>query len=299
MKTLCFTALWAVAVCQTSLSQSAFPFPTAHAEWIVYKVYPIIGPTDEFLVYRNFVDGDSIFMGKTYTRVFRQNLCRCICSVPDNYLPIAAQTTLLGGVREENHRVYFTKFGAGNGQSYYNPVTDTLLFDFAAQVGDSIPYAGNTTLVVDLVDTASDGRKQIHFKVHPPGYPGVWKEGIGSAGILETTEFFFANGSCFSDQVPSDCPIPCAVTAVEDPMAQPRFRVTPTLASDVVRIESADPSEQYSVQILSSTGVVLDMHKGIVPGDPIHIGHLPSGILVFYIRSSQGAVGAGRIIKGE
>mgnify|MGYP000875032789 FL=1 len=299
MKTFCFTVLWAVAVCQTCLSQSAFPFPTAHAEWVVYKVYPIIGPTDEFLVYRNFVEGDSVFMGKTYTKVFRQDLCRCICSVRNNYLPIGAQPMLLGGVREENHRVYFTKFGAGNGQSYYSPVTDTLLFDFTAQAGDSIPYAGNTTLVVDLVDTASDGRKQIHFKVHPPGYPGVWKEGIGSAGILETTEFFFSNGSCFSDQVPSACSIPCAVTAVEDPVVHPRFQVMPTLASDVVRIDGSDPSEQYSVQILSSTGALLETYSGILSGDPINIGHLPSGILVFQIRSSNGAVGAGKVIKGE
>jgi hypothetical protein len=298
MKKNLFLALWALSLSQVSRTQSNFSFPTAHAEWVVHQVYPVVGPTDIFTVFRQFLQGDSVFLGKTYTKVYEQNMCYCLCtSQATNYIPMNSQPYLLGGVREENEKIYFTKFGAGTGEYYFSPLVDTLLYDFTAQPGDTIPYANDYVLVVDLVDTTYDGRKRINFKIYPPGFPGHWTEGIGSRGLLETTTFLYINDFCFSDEEPSTCSIPCEATATEELVSLPGIRVKPALASDFVRVECSDPSERYALQIFSIGGALLDNRRNIGSDDSIAIGHLPPGILVFQFQSTKGIVSTTKIVK--
>jgi hypothetical protein len=279
-------------------AQGGFPFPMDSAEWVVYKVYGIIGPEDYFVVYRDFVNGqDRVFEGKSYTIAWRQDLCSCTCVTP-GYLPAANQAPrLLGGIREENGKVFFTVFG-GDGATYFRPVHDTLLFDFTAQPGDTIPY-GETQLAVTDITTDNDGRKTIHLRILPFGVPRTWVEGQGSAGLLETLEWFNQNGSCFSEELPSSCTIPCEVTtALGDPgPVMERIAVHPSLASDQVTLALPDSWTRADIACFTPDGRMILGHTDVPSGQTIDVSGCPDGLVILVAVDNDGRRATGRFVK--
>jgi len=297
MKHLLFSIL-ALAAFRTGLAQGPFPFPRV-AEWIVYKVYGIIGPEDYFVVYRDYVSGqDSVFEGKTYTVAWRQDLCSCTCVEP-GYGPSFNQVPfILGGIREEAGKVYYTRFG-GDGTTYFRPVHDTLLFDFTVQPGDTILYANQTSLAVTDVTEDLEGRKTIHLKILPLGVPRTWVEGQGSAGLFETLEWFNQNGSCFSVEQPSTCPVPCeVVTAVGEPRAERGIiSVRPTLATDWVEVDIPLDWQAREAVIYGSDGRLLARYPDLREDGSLDVSALPPGVVYLVAISHDDRRAVARFIK--
>lgn len=297
MKNLLLSLLLLAAL-RPLVAQGDFPFPTDSAEWIVYKVYGIIGPEDYFVVYRDFVNGqDSVFEGKTYTVAWRQDLCNCTCVTP-GYLPAANQAPfILGGIREEDGKVFFTAFG-GDGATYFRPVHDTLLFDFTAQPGDTLPY-GETALEVTDVTEDTDGRKTVHLKILPFGVPRTWVEGQGSAGLLETLEWFNQNGSCFSRGLPSTCDVPCeVVTAIADPAPGVlSIAVHPSPATDRVTMSMPDTWTRADVYFFTPDGRMLSSYPDVAPDQPLDVSGCPPGLVIIAAMADDGRRATGRFIK--
>ena len=279
-------------------AQADFPFPTDSAEWIVYKVYGIIGPEDYFVVYRDFVSGqDSVFEGKTYSVAWRQDLCSCTCVTP-GYLPVANQTPfILGGIREEDGKVFFTVFG-GDGATYFRPVHDTLLFDFTAQAGDTLPYGDKQLAVTDVTEDM-DGRRTVHLKILPLGVPRTWVEGQGSAGLLETLEWFNQNGSCFGNAMPSTCNVPCeVVTAIADPYPDVlRLDVHPSPAMGRVTMGMPVAWPGADLYVFTPDGRLLSVLSEIAQGQTLDVSGYPPGLIILVAIDGEGRRATGRFVK--
>ncbi|HAD11306.1 MAG TPA: hypothetical protein DCF33_02590, partial [Saprospirales bacterium] len=231
-------------------AQSNFPFPMDYAEWHYRTVTPIIGPNDMFRHQRNILDGDSVFNGKLYAKVYSQTLCECDCSSQNgNYTtPWSGQSkNLLGGVREEAGKVYFTTFGKPPFTSYFRPVLDTLLFDFTLNVGDSLDYALGIRFAVTKVDTTSEGRRRVHLFTYNGPIPktAIWVEGIGyDWGLFSTANYvkdytYFTGFSCFST-MPDVCGIPCALTDISEVDQEGQISIYPSFAMSEVFLELGD-----------------------------------------------------------
>jgi hypothetical protein len=267
---------------------------------MVAKVYGVIGPNDYFELYRDFVNGqDSVFMGHTYTIAYRQPLCQCTCVQP-GYLPQSNQNPfVLGGIREDSGKVYFTKFGS-DGSAYFKPFRDTLLFDFTAQPGDTLVYEDGIKLAFTGVETLSDGRKKVLFKLLPIGYPRAWIEGQGCEGLLETTRWFNMNfnGCCFSNGLPSTCTVPCNVTtglpAIE---TIDGLEIFPSPATDRVTVTLPEGWTSADCWFFSSDGALISTQTNLTTGSSVDLTMAPPGMVAVYVVGSDGRQGIVRIVK--
>lgn len=285
------TQLLLIGTFAATFAQGNFTFPSTYGEWVVYEVYPVIGPNDYYTVYRNFISGDTVFNGKTYSKTYSQNLCVCsICHSPVSYQPSALQqAVLIGGVREENGIVYWSKLGQGDGLSYFSPVIDTMLFNFNLEVNDTFDY-DNTKFMVESITLEPSGRKNFGLRhLTSPPYLATWIEGIGSSGLFETTDWLHQNGSCFSSSHPSTCVLPCSlISDTEAPFDKNQIKVYPTVATEDLTIEFNTIAEQADVSVFAMDGRLLANYPAFVSGKKIPVDQFSSGILLVKITFENG-----------
>jgi len=277
-------------------AQGNFPFPKENAEWQFTTVHPILGPNDAFDIYRNFVEGDSVFNGKLYSKAYFQPLCGCICTANGPFNPANQQKRLIGGVREENNKVYFTTFGQPPFDHYYRPVGDTLLFDFTLQLEDTINYGGYS-LRVTQTGTNPDGRTYVRLSTPIDtvwGEPATvihWTEGIGFWGLLETIPYLngdYYDNYCFSDDPLDPCPIPCAVTGTATPELETQVKIYPSFAQETVQVELGNGFSKLNLQIYSAQGsLIRSVHEESNTAE-INIKNLPVGAYLFVFEASPG-----------
>ena len=276
-------------------AQGNFPFPKDSAEWQYMRVYPHLGPNDWFIAYRNLVDGDTVFNGKHYSKVYHQQLCDCIYGGNAPLGPVNLQKYLLGGVREENSKVYFTTFGQPPFDYYYRPMGDTLLFDFTLQLGDPIVYA-EYQLAVTEVSFSPEGRKYMALsKLTVQGEPPTnifWTEGIGHLGLLETLNKLSGQcyyvSSCFSEDPFNPCPMPCSLTGTATPELESQVKIYPSFALETVQVELGNGFSGLNLQIYSAQGnLISSVHQEGNTAE-INVKNLLAGAYLFVFEVSPG-----------
>jgi hypothetical protein len=110
---------------------------------------PILGPGDGHSYWEEWIDGDTVVNGLEYRKVYTKNRCSSTPDRQNNGAPIYhppsnPNTQLIGGLREEDKRVYFLRFVNAPATSYRSgfstiiPGNEYLLYDFNATVGDTI-----------------------------------------------------------------------------------------------------------------------------------------------------------------
>ncbi|MBL7808123.1 MAG: T9SS type A sorting domain-containing protein [Saprospiraceae bacterium] len=279
-------------------AQSNFPFPTTYGEWHYRTVLPVIGPNDLFRHRRDIVEGDSVFNGKLYAKVYTQNLCECDCSSQNGSYtqPLTGQSkSLVGGVREEAGKVYFTTFGKPPFNSYFRPVLDTLMFDFTLNVGDSLDYASNIRFSVEKVDTTAEGRRRVHLLAYNGPIPKtvVWTEGIGFDWGLFSTSFwvkdfiYFTGFSCFNT-TPDVCGIPCVLSAVNELDQTDQIKLFPTFAEDELFLALGDGFDKIQGEVYAVDGRRVELLD--TPGKTLRIpvSHWPKGMYYFVLLDESG-----------
>jgi hypothetical protein len=237
------------------------------------------------------IQGDSLFEGVNYKKLLYQY---------SNY----SYTYLL---RESGKKWYI--------RSQYNPKNDVLLYDFGAGLGDTIRAPGSTGytyqyIVVTKVDTITmengERRKRMTFN------EGTWIEGIGDIRLFlgpiqpiptcgigcmgqPTMLLCFKQNSTvlYSDQTyTADC---CTYTKPQGLQTTARSQGLQWLLSNDGMLDYLLPDRTQVIRnakLLNLSGcTVWEARAGFDSGGGrISVSHLPHGIYMLSVRTTQGVV---------
>lgn len=160
------------------IAQQYAPFPIADAEWTTYYVGTCInGGIPDTIITKYTLNGDTTLHNATYHK-----LTSTVIYPPSNVI------TYVGAIREDKKKIYFlspTVF----------PSDDTLLYDFNANIGDSVSvYIGYRKVAVQSIDSILIGdeynrRLFLGSSFYNNGEIEYWIEGVGSTVGLITNTF--------------------------------------------------------------------------------------------------------------
>ena len=186
--------------------------------------------------------------------------------------------------------------------------TDILIYDFTAQVGDTLRFGDFHEFDFFVVDSISieqiggkDRRKfwfglEYDFTGEPVAIE-TWTEGIGSdMGLLFSGWYYVTGGYyralCFHQNGEllwqNDYYGTCMIDAVEEEVA-PAVTVYPNPASETVRIEGLEPAE---VQVYNTLG---QMVKTVKDSHEINMAGLPQGVYLLRIADADGNIYTNKI----
>ncbi|MBR4562750.1 MAG: T9SS type A sorting domain-containing protein [Bacteroidales bacterium] len=250
-------------------------------EWHTLDVIvnPGFPPNDYYSTLVHWLSDDTLVDGVRYTKVLETR----------NGEGTPRLATLL---REENGKVWKRK-----------SATDILIYDFTAQVGDTLRFGDFQEFDYFVVDSISieqiggtDRRKfwfglEYDFMGEPVAIE-TWTEGIGSDMGLLFSGWYYTTGGyykalCFHQNEElvwqNDYYGTCMIDAVEEEVA-PAVSVYPNPASETVRIEGIGPAE---VQLHNALGQLV---KTVENTHEINVAGLPQGVYLLRIRDEEGKV---------
>jgi len=250
-------------------------------EWHTLDVIvnPGFPPNDYYSTLVHWLSDDTLVDGVRYTKVLETR----------NGEGTPRLATLL---REENGKVWKRK-----------SATDILIYDFTAQVGDTLRFGDFQEFDYFVVDSISieqiggtDRRKfwfglEYDFMGEPVAVE-TWTEGIGSDMGLLFSGWYYTTGGyykalCFHQNEElvwqNDYYGTCMIDAVEEEVA-PAVSVYPNPASETVRIEGIGPAE---VQLHNALGQLV---KTVENTHEINVAGLPQGVYLLRIRDEEGKV---------
>jgi len=282
----------------SSSAQGNFPFPDTYAEWHYRTVTPLIGPTDFFSHKREILEGDSMFHGKTYHKLYSQLLCVCDCNTQNGSYtqPWSGQAkSLMGGVREEAGKVYFTTFGKQPNDAYFRPVVDTLLFDFTLNQWDTLNYDLGVQFTVIKVDSTAEGRRTVQLFAQSGPVPKtvVWIEGMGyNYGLLNSSVYvkdyqYFTGQSCITSTT-GGCSIPCAVTGVTDKGSLEELRIYPNFAENELFLELGEGFDRIKGYVYAVDGRLISSLDAPAKSATLQVSDWPKGMLYFVLEKADG-----------
>jgi hypothetical protein len=187
MKTIIINVLIALALIQVN-GQNYIPFPLPGAEW-KFAYYNLENPYGGCEYYYNKIEGDTVIGNYTYKKVFETALNG------NEYFYKA-------GIRQDalTGKVYVKLY-----DNYFCGETDTLLYDFSLQVGDTLKQCHDITggcddcSIID-VDSINLGNYWLKRAYTNNGFSII--EGIGCTGGLidgwSGWEFGYTILSCYS-----------------------------------------------------------------------------------------------------
>ena len=240
------------------------PFPDSNAIWRVDR-RPYGVSIGEYYLYQYTIKGDTVIGGNDYKIINRSGK--------------KANGTLyfnvnIGFIRDDTvaKKVYFR---------FNNGISDTLLFDFSLNIGDTlrnmlnVPNSYGYTLFVDSIDSILLANKYykrfILGAIDPFGNPSVLEppyliEGIGSSfGLIEPIDELYMDATgytlwCFSlddtTLFPSFTPDPCEmIVGIEEPENNsPAMTIAPNPFSNETTISySLTKSDQVTLSIYDIT----------------------------------------------
>lgn len=164
-------------------AQDYHPIPEENVYWVV-EHYDTSLPCGYSELYYYYLNGDTVFQGKTYKKLYKKIL-ELSCNV------VTYPLDFIGGIRQDTitRKIYCSLNYLGN--------QDTLLYDFALSLGDTLNMPlldmSGTPQIVDRIDSVqlldSSYRRTFHFA---PGVSGSDSliEGVGSRfGLLEPFDY--------------------------------------------------------------------------------------------------------------
>ena len=227
------------------------------------------------LVHR--IADDTLIGGVRYTKVMQ--------TVNDVGTP-----TLAALLREEDGKVWET----------YNGNSEILLYDFTANVGDSLVCGYGDYFVLDSISIEQIGgvdRKKFWFGLEydftgEPYAMETWIEGIGSdLGLLYCGSYYFCGGYyralCFHQDGELIWQNPeydaCVITSVEE-INDKVISVYPNPAMEIVTIDGVEAAE---VQVYNALGQLVKTFKNT---NEIPVAALPQGVYLLRITDTDGKV---------
>jgi hypothetical protein len=234
------------------------------------------------LVHR--IADDTLIGGVRYTKVMQ--------TVNDVGTP-----TLAALLREEDGKVWET----------YNGNSEILLYDFTANVGDSLVCGYGDYFILDSISIEQIGgvdRKKFWFGLEydfigEPYAMETWIEGIGSDfGLLYCGSYYFCGGYyralCFHQDGELIWQNPeydaCVITSVEE-INEKVISVYPNPAMEIVTIDGVEAAE---VQVYNGLG---QMVKTVQGSNEINVSGLPAGIYSIRVTMNDGNLFLNKIIK--
>lgn len=267
-----------------SNAQTYVPFPTS-ADTAVWFVDYYYAPFD-YGYYNIVTEGDTIFGSQEYTKLYYNN---------------GTSYTYYAAIREENKVIYLRDL-VSNRHGSININSDTILFDFNVQVGDTINwfslYSGLMEVYsIDSVQVA-DGtyRKRFNFLDIPGGFVSFQAvEGIGSnLGFIHTpmvggggteTYCYFLNGNfvwtLWLGANESDC-----YTSTKQLKSNSTIKIYPNPTSDNLNIEF-ETTEQRELMIFNQLGQMVLNESSNQVNVVLSLEDLPKGFYVLAIRSKE------------
>lgn len=275
-KTLFIAVLLALAA--TSLkAQDYEPIIQEGNEWHTLDVIvnPGFPPNDHYTTLVHWISDDTLVEGVRYTKVLETRNGE-------------GTPRLAALLREENGKVWKRESS-----------TDLLLYDFTAQVGDTVRFGDFAeSFVVDSISFEQIGgvdRKKIWFGLEyditgEPYAIETWTEGIGSDMGLLFSGWFYATGGyyqalCFHQNGEllwqNEYYGTCMVDAVDE-MDVSTISLYPNPASGVTHIEGVEAAE---VQAYNALGQLVKTVRG---SNEVDVSGLPEGLYLLRITDGHG-----------
>lgn len=275
-KTLFIAALLALAATNLK-AQDYEPIIQEGNEWHTLDVIvsPGFPPYDHYTTLVHWISDDTLVEGVRYTKVLETRNGE-------------GTPRLAALLREENGKVWKRESS-----------TDLLLYDFTAQVGDTVRFGDFAeSFVVDSISFEQIGgvdRKKIWFGLEyditgEPYAIETWTEGIGSDMGLLFSGWFYATGGyyqalCFHQNGEllwqNEYYGTCMIDAVEEMDISP-ISLYPNPISDVVHIEGVEAAE---VQAYNALGQLVKTVRG---SNEVDVSGLPEGLYLLHITDGHG-----------
>ena len=297
-------------------AQSYMPFHLDGAKWTMERVTPVFGAGDGHSYWEIFTLDDTLIQDNVYRKIAVRNLCALWPDLQGNLHYQSGIVTLpvvLGGIREENKKVYFLRFDQSPPwglleKGFYGLIanTDHLLYDFDILPGDTVFFTGadNFTIVVDSVETTS-GYKRYLVKnssaFYFPVETGFLTEGYGSSyGLFGSYDSWLTILHCFTlegDSIQtSQCNFCEGFVATEEPDEQNAIRVYPNPVIDRLFVETSTNESIHQVSFLTCSGHTMETF--ISPGAifEIDLADYPAGLYFVLIQFENGYRGVMKVI---
>ena len=275
-KTLFIAVLLALAATNLK-AQDYEPIIQEGNEWHTLDVIvnPGFPPNDHYTTLVHWISDDTLVEGVRYTKVLETRNGE-------------GTPRLAALLREENGKVWKRESS-----------TDLLLYDFTAQVGDTVRFGDFAeSFVVDSISFEQIGgvdRKKIWFGLEyditgEPYAIETWTEGIGSDMGLLFSGWFYATGGyyqalCFHQNGEllwqNEYYGTCMVDAVDE-MDVSTIYLYPNPASGVTHIEGVEAAE---VQAYNALGQLVKTVRG---SNEVDVSGLPEGLYLLRITDGHG-----------
>lgn len=277
MKKTLFTAAL-LALSATNLkAQDYEPMIQEGNEWhtLDVMVNPGFPPNHHYTTLVHWISDDTLVEGVRYTKVLETRNGE-------------GTPRLAALLREENGNVWKRESS-----------TDLLLYDFTAQVGDTVRFGDFAeSFVVDSISFEQIGgvdRKKIWFGLEyditgEPYAIETWTEGIGSDMGMLFSGWFYATGGyyqalCFHQNGEllwqNEYYGTCMVDAVDE-MDVSTIYLYPNPASGVTHIEGVEAAE---VQAYNALGQLVKTVRG---SNEVDVSELPEGLYLLHITDGHG-----------
>lgn len=177
--------------------QDYTPFYVNNAEWTIETIYPTLGPGDGGAVWQYKTKNDTVVNDTMYTNLTKRNLCEywpMIVTGSRVYVQnLDRNEYIIGGIREENRRVYFYD---------YSTQEEKLIYRYDFEIGDTIHFnANNFTIVLEELPKYLDIRRYKVRNRNAYSYPyetSTLFEGFGSSyGLFGSYQGYFNFLNCF------------------------------------------------------------------------------------------------------
>lgn len=275
-KTLFIAALLALSATNLK-AQDYEPMIQEGNEWhtLDVMVNPGFPPNHHYTTLVHWISDDTLVEGVRYTKVLETRNGE-------------GTPRLAALLREENGNVWKRESS-----------TDLLLYDFTAQVGDTVRFGDFAeSFVVDSISFEQIGgvdRKKIWFGLEyditgEPYAIETWTEGIGSDMGMLFSGWFYATGGyyqalCFHQNGEllwqNEYYGTCMVDAVDE-MDVSTIYLYPNPASGVTHIEGVEAAE---VQAYNALGQLVKTVRG---SNEVDVSELPEGLYLLHITDGHG-----------
>jgi Secretion system C-terminal sorting domain len=326
MKTL--KLIFAIFILSTNFNegnaQDYIPFYLDNVKWTMERVNPVLGPEDGHSYWEIYTLNDTLINDKVYRKVATRNLCEQWPDSQGNLQfnnSIVTDEFIFGGIREENKKVYFLRFGEApqwpilQGRiKNFSLEEEHLLYDFDVSPGDTIHFSdltsstitnGDTsyftanffTIIIDQIAPTQDHKRYEVTNSSSFAFPletGTLMEGVGSSyGFFGSYDSFLTFLRCFSineeimffDQNCGPCSGYVSTNDVEELR---KFKIFPNPTSSNLNVVSTTNFKIKEIEIYNSVGKLLIANKYSSNEIQLDLSGFYSGIFFLYIKFENG-----------
>jgi hypothetical protein len=310
-----FAICFALAI-NSLFAQQYTPFPTSNAYWLEYVGWFEIGWDQKY-----YLSGDTILGNQTYSKVYSKHEHGINDTVGGEYV---------GCIREDSlKRVYYLAAQETEVPCLVNVVNELILYDFSAQVGDTLshlidpayyPYLDTLLYVrhivtdIDSVEVLGEFRKRFAFYTYEPmanSRYGYWIEGVGSTlGLLSPIHYencgpgFFTTGLvCFFQNAvftysPWDHAYCNTVGINNTTSGAESLELYPNPTTHTLNIRYSTSNFRYSMCIYDLFG--RQMYEIQIPveekGIQVDVSSYPAGVYFIALKNEKGIVNRKKFI---